>query len=932
MACWQADVFIQMKQLCAAPIDVMAGSQEGEELPLGCARSGNEPSFTISLDRIDQKTGSMVSGGRGHAELIGEEANGGHGPAILSGDTLVPMLLRIIPSLRVAGRGLTLAVLASSWGWPQALQPVPKFALPSSPIKIVRDIEVAKPFTVAGERGAIFGQQGGGEQSGGFEAWVWPVKVISGLQITAEMADYPVPIDVNGLPGSIEVNPDHTTITYSHAGFTVRQHMFSARGLNPVTGTGPLVLFDFESVRPLDLTFKFIPVVERMWPAPTYGRPNAEWVAQEDSGYYVLHTNDEGLSAAVAMPRTKPGILAPYQERPKFYPTELKLHFDPAKDSGLLFPLLIATGSGSEALGKQLGALNEAVPRLYQSTKEHYDQLLANSLRVMSPDPQFDQALQWAIVSIDQSRVSHNGEVGLTAGYYSSADSARPGFGWFFGRDTLWTLYAVNSYGGKDLAREALEFLFKRQRDDGKVMHEYSQTAELLNWKATPYFYASADSTPLLVMACEDYFENTGDVEFIRQHWAALKKAYAFTRAHDSDGDGIYENTEGTGWVESWTGGMPHQEIYLATLDQQSSEATSRLAKLMAEPDLEQSAAKQAGLIRAKLESEYLDQKTQFYAFSRNADGSLDTTATIYPAVAWWSGRLALSKAEMMLSRWAAPEFSTDWGTRDVSGHEKIFDPLSYHQGSVWPLFTGWASLAEFHAGRPLAGAQHLWQNLGMTYTQDLGAVTELLSGAFFQPLGRSSSHQLWSSAMVLTPAVRGLLGLEADVPNHTLRLAPNLPASWNGVRVHNVPFGETHLDLDLEREKGELVVKAESSVPAVICLVAGSEAERSNCRQAPSSEMTLHLPLPGAEVELPHELPTPGSATSQMKVTNEERTATSLSLTLLGRASSTQTLPLRINGAKRVKVSGATIAGGHLNVVFPAGTAYVEQVVRLEW
>ena len=65
-------------------------------------------------------------------------------------------------------------------------------------------------------------------------------------------------------------------------------------------------------------------------------------------------------------------------------------------------------------------------------------------------------------------------------------------------------------------------------------------------------------------------------------HWDAVRRAYAFTRAHDSDGDGIYENTEGTGWVEiAGRPEMPHQEIYLAALDQQSADAMSRLAALM---------------------------------------------------------------------------------------------------------------------------------------------------------------------------------------------------------------------------------------------------------------------------------------------------------------------------------------------------------------
>ena len=59
-------------------------------------------------------------------------------------------------------------------------------------------------------------------------------------------------------------------------------------------------------------------------------------------------------------------------------------------------------------------------------------------------------------------------------GLYSSGDSTRPGFGWFFGRDSLYTLYAVNSYGDFALAREELEFLLKRQRADGKIMHEFS--------------------------------------------------------------------------------------------------------------------------------------------------------------------------------------------------------------------------------------------------------------------------------------------------------------------------------------------------------------------------------------------------------------------------------------------------------------------------
>ncbi|MBZ5624268.1 MAG: glycogen debranching protein, partial [Acidobacteriia bacterium] len=522
-------------------------------------------------------------------------------------------------------------------------------------------------------------------------------------------------------------------------------------------------------------------------------------------------------------------------------------------------------------------------------------------------------------------------ETGLIAGYYESGDSARPGYGWFFGRDSLWTSYAINSYGDFDLTRQALEFLVRRQRADGKIMHEFSQTAGLVDWKSTPYFYAAADSTPLFVMAMEDYVKTSGDVNFLTRHWDAVKRAYAFTRAHDSDGDGIYENTEGTGWVESWPPGMPHQEIYLAALDQQSADAISRLATVMNDEALSAGARRKAEEIRAKLESEYYEAGERFYAFSRNSDGGLDHTATIYPAVAWWSGRLALSHADRMLSRWASPEFSTDWGTRDISNATSFYDPISYHQGSVWPLFTGWVSLAEYRAGRALAGYEHLMQNAGLTWSQDLGAVTELLSGEFFQPLGRSSSHQVWSSAMLVTPALRGLFGLDWDALHRTLRLAPNLPVTWDTAHLHNVPLGDSRVDLDFARQGGRLIIRARSASPEVFCLVSQTARRDQGCSGPPASTHELALPLPAVETGIPREMPPPGSRTVQLKVVGEQREANRYELTLEAPGGSEYDLPVRLN-RPGVRVSGAELAGSNLRVRFPAGDGYQPVSVAFTW
>ena len=491
----------------------------------------------------------------------------------------------------------------------QDLHSVPAWPLSPSGMAIVRPAESAKPFSVAAEHGAIFG-----EQNGVFEAWAFPVKLLSHFHISARMDDYPVPIDVNDYAAQIEVDPERTTITYSHAAFTVKQHMFSPRG-HSVSGAGAIAVFEIASIRPIEFTFTFTPEMLRMWPAPNFGRPSAEWVKQGASGYYILHTDTETFAGAVAIPGAQPGTLAPYQERPKTYPVELSLRFDPKKDGGRFFPLLMAYGASRDC-GRLLSDLNGRLPALWNTTADYYTHFFDRRLTVESPDPRFDQALRWAEIAIDQAQVQFHDETGLVAGYYTSADSARPGYGWFFGRDTEWTLYAIHGYGDFDLSRRAFEFLLRRQRDDGKIMHEFSQTADLLDWKSTPYFYASADSTPLLVMAMDDYVNTSGDLAFLAKYWDAVKRAYAFTRAHDPDGDGIYNNSEGTGWVESWPPTMPNQEIYLAALDQQSSNAMAHLAALMKDDSLGKTARAKAEEIRDKLPK---DTSTLPRSFTRSA-------------------------------------------------------------------------------------------------------------------------------------------------------------------------------------------------------------------------------------------------------------------------------------------------------------------------
>ena len=832
-------------------------------------------------------------------------------------------------SQRIASR-MAVAVLfaVSPAVHSQTFTSIPAMSFESTGPVIQAHAEALKPFTVAGERGVVLGQQ-----DGTFEAWVLPVKLLSHLTIEASVEGYSVPIDVNQQAAEIEVRPDRTTITYSHLAFTVRQIMFSPNEAG--AGTGPVVLFEFDCLHPTDFIFRFTPELRWMWPERNDGVPGAEWVPLKDGagGYYVLHADYPDLAGAVTIPGAQPGVLAPYQERPQVHPVELKLHIDPAQDHGRLFPLLMAVGTSTAAantaaLGATLAQLNTGIAAGYQAHADRYKKLLANSTTIETPDKALNEAFQWATVSIEQLRAKEQatGETALVAGYYASGDSARPGFGWFFGRDSLYTLFAINGYGDFALSKAELEFLIHRQRADGKIMHEYSQTAAAIDWLAYPYMYAAADSTPLFLLAVEDYVRASGDTAFLTANRDAIEKAWAFEidPAHDTDHDGIYDNSQGTGWVESWPGAMPHQEIYLALLDQQASGAMAELEKLLGNAGKSTAAQQRADAIAKTIELEYYDSEKSCYAFSHNADGSQDRASTVYPAMAWWSdlpsGKTILAHPDGCLKQFAEHTLATDWGLRDVSTDEKFYDGMSYHQGSVWPLFTGWAALAEYRAGQPLAGYQMLMENANLTRFEDLGADTELLSGDFYVPFGRSTSHQLWSSAMVITPTLRGLFGISIDAQTKTITVNPHLPADWDHAEVLNlqIPGGQTALYFSRAEDRLEVYLSPTAvgdwKLKSDLSGTKLGRLENTWVSSKLREDMLtgLRIPLPAVEVAetaenlkliesvkevQPLEQPLPGAQTSRFRFLHSECGDHKLVLTAEGLAGSSGIVTLYRHG-----------------------------------
>ena len=124
--------------------------------------------------------------------------------------------------------------------------------------------------------------------------------------------------------------------------------------------------------------------------------------------------------------------------------------------------------------------------------------------------------------------------------------------------------------------------------------------------------------------------------------------------------------------------------------------------------------------------------------------------------------------AEYALRFYAGNSFSADWGLRILSSASPLFNPRGYHYGGVWPLFTGWAALAEYAYGRPVQGFTHITNNMVIKNYWAAGFVEEVMSGAVYRPAG-VCPHQCWSETNIAHPAISGMLGWRPDAMQHSI-------------------------------------------------------------------------------------------------------------------------------------------------------------------
>jgi glycogen debranching enzyme len=662
-------------------------------------------------------------------------------------------------------------------------------------LELSRAVRSWEFLPVTGTRAGLLG-----DESGRMEAWVYPLKIFREfhLKFHTEGRD----LAAEALARTVTVRPESATILYAGDTFTVRETFFV-----PVQEQGAVILLDVETEQPLDIEAFFHRDFQLEWPA-ALGATYLDWSAQQRAFYF--GEEQRKFSALVGSPTAA----EPRSEFQTNYSVRQESSFRLGPTAkGKESRLIVIAGSleGRAAAEKTYQHLMADYARLLKDSAEYYRTYLEKTVSVELPDAQIQQAYDWARVSMLQGMVSNPSlGTGLVAGYRTSGESQRPGFAWFFGRDSFWTSFALNASGDFSNSRTALEFISKYQREDGKIPHEISQGASFVNWfKDYPYPYASADATPLYIIAVNDYVAESGDTEFAKEKWESLRKAHEFLKS-TYDARGLPQNFGvGHGWVEGGPLLPVKTEYYQSGLGAEALRALANLARVTGQEELskalERDFEKQRSLVN---ESFWIADKKRF-AFALDKNDKKVDEPSVLATVPMWFGLPSEADAVPMVQQLADFDHQTDWGMRIISNHSPLFSGGGYHYGSVWPLFTGWASVAEYRYHQTFPAYSNLRANALLALDGSLGHVTEVLSGDYYQPLSTSSPHQIWSAAMVVSPLLRGMFGLEIDAKTGTVTFAPHAPAGWTRFTIRNVRAGAAKMDLTYFKEPGAITLEA---------------------------------------------------------------------------------------------------------------------------
>lgn len=720
----------------------------------------------------------------------------------------------------------------------------------------------------------------------GLEVWGYPWQILEHYRIGFIPEGETTETDGNLVLSRIIEDANVITRVYTGPGYVVRERLFT-----PLDRPAAILTYEVSAPHPLSIHIHFAPVMNLMWPASTGGQ-SAEW--KENVHGYILTAPALGASAVIASPD-----IAAHDETGNDTISRSGLAFElrpHAEPNGLpsIANLYISLLMKQDEPGRVIDKLAANAAEEVSNSDEHYRQLRSSAIQIRTPDEAVNQALDWAVVALDQAWVCEDRlGCGIVAGYGPSRPGRRPQYDWYFAGDGLVAVNALISAGEFARAREELEFIAKYQNaDTGMIWHEQSQSAGYLDWLTLPYMFAHVDITFDYLETVARYVQESGDVHWVTKHWSSIDSAYQYCRS-------LIDSTHHLPHIPAGKEGAdeqhrPVEDLGLSSAWVGASRGFAALARIAGQSQSANEALAQGDLAKQAIASRYWSEEKNFWIGGYSAGDVPIIDLRSGPTEAITEHIFSAKQISVVLDQIETSRFMTGWGVRGMSTASPLFDPWSYSSGSVSALHTSNTATAFWKEHHPTTAWQ-MWRSVVPWSDLDsLGHIHEVVAGNYYHPQAESVPEQTWSSAGILDAAVRGLLGINRG--GETLTVAPHLPAGWHNVSVKHVHLAHSELSLEITQTLDAIDLTVTNTGQAVDLdfepeIPFGSQIDSSVCNnrsnpaqvqtyphdqhakllvELPAGNTSCHLSLKGGiRVIIPYVLPQLGDTDHSMHISD---------------------------------------------------------------
>ena len=415
-------------------------------------------------------------------------------------------------------------------------------------------------------------------------------------------------------------------------------------------------------------------------------------------------------------------------------------------------------------------------------------------------------------------------------------DMVAAGIPWFvapFGRDALMTCHQTLMVN-PDLTRTTLEVLASYQADEvdtwrdaepGKILHEFRQ-GELATAHVIPHspYYGSVDSTPLWLMLLGTYYRWTDDLDFCRALLPNVERALHWVDHYgDLDGDGFLEYQASSprglanqGWKDSHDsvvhadGKIAEGPIALAEVQAYTYLAKLRIADIyegLGGFDRAAALRAQADALKTSFNERFWIESEQYFAEALDGEKRQVASVTSNPAHGLYCQIVDTERGHLMARRLLAPDMFSGWGIRTMSKSSVAYNPMSYHNGSIWPHDNAFIGAGLKRYGHAKAANRLATALFDMAVTVDDMRLPELFCGFTRRSPQRpvtypvACSPQAWASGAPFL-LLQAMLGISARAPENPLLVnKPHLPPWLNTVELHNLRVGGSAISVVFRRQ-----------------------------------------------------------------------------------------------------------------------------------